>query len=78
MAMAVMARILGCSLITAGLGAGFMLACFSQAPFREAVIPAFFFACAGGIIGAVAGATGEIVAALRSGPQAKQTYRELP
>ena len=63
--MASIARILGLSLLTSGLGAGLGLVFFGQHQYSDAIIPIFLLACVGGIIGAVAGAAGEIVAALR-------------
>ena len=55
------ARILGVSLLTAGLGAALAHALFGQAP--DATGIAFVVACVGGIVGAVAGAAREVVAA---------------
>jgi hypothetical protein len=64
MAMAPIARILGLSLLTSGLGAGLGLALF-RGPYSDYIVPTLFLACVGGIIGAVAGAAQEIVTALR-------------
>jgi hypothetical protein len=65
MIMAVVARIIGYSLLTAVLGAvlGFVL--FSQLADHERNGLSFVLACLGTIVGAVAGATGEIVTAQR-------------
>jgi hypothetical protein len=63
--MTVAARIIGYSLLTAVLGAvlGFVL--FSLLPDRDRNGLSFVLACLGTIVGAVAGAVGEIVTALR-------------
>ena len=63
MVMALIARIIGLCLLTGGLGAGLGLAFFRQ--YSDYIIPTLLLACAGGIIGAVAGAAREIVTALR-------------
>jgi hypothetical protein len=62
--MAVVSRIIGYSLLTAGLGAvlGFALSSLSEHGGNGASI---VFACVGAIVGAVAGAAGEIVTAQR-------------
>jgi len=62
MVMAVVARIIGYSLLTAGLGAllGFVLFSLSDHD-RNGI--SFLLACLGAIVGAVAGAAGEIVTA---------------
>jgi len=64
MVMVVVARIIGYSLLTAGLGAvlGFALFSISEHGGNGASI---VFACLGTIVGAVAGAAGEIVTAQR-------------
>jgi hypothetical protein len=62
--MAVVARILGYSLLTAGPGE----VCFGYALFGHdhgSALPAFLLACVGAIVGAIAGAAGEIVTAQR-------------
>lgn len=64
--MALAARIIGLSLLTSGLGVGLGLVFFGQ--YSDSSIPVLLLACAGGIIGAVAGAAGEIVTALRHKP----------
>jgi hypothetical protein len=71
MAMAVVGRIIGYSLLTAGLGAviGFVL--FWQLDGHERNGLSFVFACLGTIVGAVAGATGEIVTAQRRNAEPK-------
>jgi hypothetical protein len=68
--MALIARILGVSLLTSGLVAGLGLALHKSASHpglssSEYVIPVLFLACVGGVIGAVAGAAREIVPAQR-------------
>ena len=68
--MAVIARILGVSLLTSALVAGLGLALLRSVsnpamPSSEYIIPVFFLACVGGVIGAVAGAAREIVSAQR-------------
>jgi hypothetical protein len=64
------ARIIGVSLLTAGLGAGLAAAFFGQNSDRDYGLLCLVLACVGGIIGAVAGAAGEIVIALRQRPTA--------
>jgi hypothetical protein len=61
--MAVVARIIGYSLLTAGLGAVLGLVLFSQLPDHERNGLSFVVACLGTIVGGVAGAAGEIVTA---------------
>jgi hypothetical protein len=61
MVMAVVARIIGYSLLTAGLGAGIGYVLFGNAPDWRGL--SFVLACLGTIVGAVAGAAGEIVTA---------------
>jgi len=63
MLMALIARIIGLSLIMSGLGAGLGLAFFGRSPDWSGV--SLLLACAGGIIGAITGAAREIVTALR-------------
>jgi hypothetical protein len=63
--MAVVGRIIGYSLLTAGLGAVFGFALFSQLPDHDRNGISFVLACLGAIVGAVAGAAGEIVTAQR-------------
>jgi hypothetical protein len=63
--MAVVARIIGYSLFTAALGAVLGFALFSQLPDNNRTGLSFVLACLGTIVGAVAGATGEIVTAQR-------------
>jgi hypothetical protein len=63
------ARIIGVSLLTAGLGAGLAGAFVGQNS-RDYGLLCLVLACVGGIIGAVAGAAGEIVIALRQRPTA--------
>ncbi|MGC8643736.1 MAG: hypothetical protein ACP5XB_28080 [Isosphaeraceae bacterium] len=65
--MAVVARIIGYSLLTAGLGVvfGFGLALFAQISDHERNGLSFVLACLGTLVGAVAGAAGEIVMAQR-------------
>jgi hypothetical protein len=66
MIIAVVARIIGWSLITAGVGAGLGYALFGRYPDWGGI--SLLLACVGGVIGAVAGAAGEIVAAQRQKP----------
>ena len=72
--MALIARVLGVSLITSalvtGLGIVLLSASVHAAPSSEFIIPGLFLACVGGIIGAVAGAAREIVDAQRQGKPA--------
>jgi hypothetical protein len=68
--MALIARILGVSLLTSALVAGLGLALSKSVsdpamPSSQYVIPVFILACVGGVIGAVAGAAREIVSAQR-------------
>ncbi len=63
--MAVVARIIGYSLLTAGLGAVLGFALFSQLPDHDRNGLSFVLACLGTIVGAVAGVAGEIVTAQR-------------
>jgi hypothetical protein len=63
--MALIARIIGLSLLTSGLGAVLGLAFFKQ---PDNTIISLCLACAGGIIGGVAGAAREIVTALHERP----------
>ncbi len=63
--MAVVARIIGYSLLTAGLAAVLGLGLFSQLPHNERNGLSFVLACLGTLVGVVAGAAGEIVAAQR-------------
>ena len=65
MVMAVVARIIGYSLLTAGLGAVLGFALFWQLPDHDRNGLSFVLACLGTIVGAVAGAAGEIVTAQR-------------
>jgi hypothetical protein len=71
--MALVARILGVSLLTSALVAGLGLTLLKSAsqpamPSSEYIIPVFFLACVGGFIGAIAGAAREIVSAQRQKP----------
>jgi hypothetical protein len=61
--MALVTRIIGVSLLTSGLGAGLGFALFGTTPDWSGI--SIFLGCAGGTVGAVAGAAREIVAALR-------------
>ena len=61
--MMLIVRIIGASLLTAGLGIVIGLMLFGQVPDRVGIC--FCLACVGAIIGAVAGAGREIVSALR-------------
>ena len=63
--MAVVARIIGYSLLTAGLGEALGFALFSQLPDHDRNGLSFVLACLGTLVGVVAGAAGEIVTAQR-------------
>jgi hypothetical protein len=63
--MAVVARIIGYSLLTAGFGAMIGSALFWQLPDHDRNGLSFVLACLGTIVGVVAGAAGEIVSAQR-------------
>ena len=63
--MALIARILGVSLLTSALVAGLLLALIRPSPYSPDIVVILFLACVGGIIGAVAGAAREIVSAQR-------------
>lgn len=66
MVMELIARIIGLSLLTAGLGAGLGFAFFGK--FSDWNGISLLLACVGGIIGAIAGAAREIVTAQRERP----------
>jgi hypothetical protein len=66
--MALIARVIGWSLLASGLGAGVGLALFGRYPYSDYIIPTLFLGCVGGIIGAVAGAAREIVTAMHQKP----------
>jgi hypothetical protein len=68
--MALIARILGVSLLTSALVSVLGLSLLKSAshpalPSSEYIIPVFLLACVGGVIGAIAGAAREIVSAQR-------------
>jgi len=63
--MALIARILGVSLLTGALVAGLLLALLKPDPHSYDIVAILFLACVGGIIEAVAGAAREIVSAQR-------------
>ena len=63
--MAVVARIVGYSLLTAALGALIGLVLFSQLEGHDRNGLSFVLACLGTLVGVVAGAAGEIVRAQR-------------
>jgi hypothetical protein len=63
--MDVVARIIVVSLLASALGAGIGLILFGQYGYRDYIVPTVFLGCVGAIIGAVAGAAGEIVTAVR-------------
>ena len=63
--MALIARILGVSLLTSALVAGLGLALLKPAPHSADIVVILFLACVGAVIGAVAGAAREIVSAQR-------------
>ncbi len=64
--MALVARIIGVSLLTAGIGAGIGFVLF--APSTDARGIAFILACIGAIIGGLAGTAREIAMALQHKP----------
>jgi hypothetical protein len=64
--MTLIARIIGLSLLTSGLGVALGLAFFRQ--YSDFIIPTLCLGCVGVIVGAIAGATREIVTALRERP----------
>jgi len=70
MVMTTIVRIIGLSLLTAGLGIGLGYVFFGQYSDWGGV--ALLLACVGGIIGAVAGAAQAIVTALHQKPQSEQ------
>jgi hypothetical protein len=70
--MMIVVRILGVSLLTAGLGASLGLILFGQLPRNEYLIPCILFGCVGGVVGAIAGVGLEIVTVLRH-----RTWSEL-
>ena len=63
--MALIARILGVSLLTGALVAGLGLALLKPDPHSPDIVVLFFLACVAGIIGAIAGAAREIVSSQR-------------
>ena len=68
--MSLIARILGVSLLTSALVAGFGLVLLQSVsdpalPSSAFIVPGFILACVGGVIGAIAGTAREIVAAQR-------------
>jgi uncharacterized membrane protein YoaK (UPF0700 family) len=65
MIMRVVARIIGYSLLAAVLGVVLGLVLFSSLPDHERNGLSFVLACLGTIVGAIAGAVGEIVTAQR-------------
>ena len=71
--MAVFARIIGYSLLTAAPGGVWFGYALSE--HDSSAFPAFLLACIGAIVGAVAGAAGEIVTALRRSAEPKPLER---
>ena len=69
MVMALIARIIGVSLLTGGMGAGLGIAFFSRSEIADYSFAVFVLACVGAIIGAVAGAAREIAAGKREHPE---------
>jgi hypothetical protein len=65
-AMALIARIIALSLLTAGLGVWLAFALFEKG--RDSTVIALLLGCVGAIIGALAGAARETVTALRQKP----------
>jgi hypothetical protein len=64
--MALIARIIGLSLLTAGLGVGIGFAFFGRNPEWSGL--SFVLGCVGAIVGALAGTARETAAALRQKP----------
>jgi hypothetical protein len=64
--MALIARILGLSLLTGGLGAGLGFALFGNTPDWSGI--SLLLGCVGAMIGALAGTARETVTALRQKP----------
>jgi hypothetical protein len=64
--MALVARIIGVSLLTGGIGASLGFTPFRQ--YSDYMIPTICLGCVGGIVGAIAGAAREIVTAMRQRP----------
>ncbi len=64
--MALIARIIGLSLLTAGLGAGIGSVLFGK--YGDTTFVSLLLACVGGVIGAIAGVGREIVVAVRQRP----------
>lgn len=58
--MAIVARIIGLSLLTSALGAGIGLVLFGRAPYSDSIIIGLLLACVGAIVGALAGTAREI------------------
>ena len=73
--MAIIARILGLSLLTGGLGAGLGMAVLG--PLAEALGISLLLACVGGIIGAIAAAAREIVTAMGRDPSSSGKYSPM-
>jgi hypothetical protein len=63
--MDVVARVIGYALLTAGLGALIGAVVFANAPENDRNGLMFVLACMGTLVGAVAGAAGEVVTAQR-------------
>jgi hypothetical protein len=64
--MAVIARVLGLSVLTAAVGASLGFTVSGKAPDASGV--SLLLGCVGALIGSIAGAAGETVAALRQKP----------
>ena len=65
--MMMITRTVGLSLLAGGLGAGLGFAIFGPR-YEDYVLASLLLGCAGGIVGAVAGAAREIATALRQRP----------
>jgi hypothetical protein len=74
--MALIARILGVSVLTSALVAGILVALIQPDRHSTDSVIVFFLACIGAIVGAVAGAAREIVSAQRPKPPINWPYND--
>jgi hypothetical protein len=70
--MALIARIIGLSLLTAGLGVGLGYVLFGGSGDARGI--SFVLGCIGAFVGALAGTAHEIVTALRQGPRPGKNF----